>query len=192
MNLLRSRWSTVCAAVALGCLFVLPATARAQMFVELGGGSNFIPTLPTGANYASGSSVRASIGWKVASNFRWRIDAFTSQFDSKDNSPLPCPSFGCSPSAYVHSESVTSLSANALLSVDPREIFYFLGGAGVYRVNNAGVTTAESHLGVSGGAGIAIPMGSRLRGVIEARWHGLLGNPPGPGWLAPVTLGLRY
>jgi hypothetical protein len=35
-------------------------------------------------------------------------------------------------------------------------------------------------------------MGSRLRGVVEARWHGLLGATSGPAWLVPITVGLRY
>lgn len=192
MNLLRSRWSTLCAAVGLGCLFVCPAPARAQMFVELAGGWNYVPTLPSGAIYASGSNVRASIGWKVAPNFRWRIDAFTSQFDSKDNSRIPCPSFGCSPSDYVNAERVDGLTASGLVSVDPRGIFYVIGGAGLYDVNNAGLTVPERHFGVSAGAGITVPMGSRLRAVVEARWHDLLGNPPGPTWLVPITVGLRY
>jgi hypothetical protein len=192
MGLLRSRWSTAFIAALLGCVVVWPAPARAQMFVELAGGLNYVPTLPSGAIYASGSNVRASIGWKVASNFSWRIDAFTSQFDSKDNSPLPCPSFGCPPSAYINSEHVNGLTASGLVSVDPRGIFYVIGGAGLYDVNNEGLTVTERHFGVSAGAGITVPMGSRLRAVVEARWHGLLGNPPGPTWLVPITVGLRY
>lgn len=161
------------------------------MFGELVGGWNVVPTLPTGANYFSGSNVRASLGWRVASHFRWRIDAFTSQFDSQDNRPLPCPSFGCPPSAYRNSEHVDGLLANALLSVDPREIFYLLGGFGTYRVSQPDVAASASHYMISAGAGAAIPMGPRLRGVVEWRWHDLLGNPPGPSWLMPITVGLR-
>jgi hypothetical protein len=153
---------------------------------------NYVPTLPSGAIYASGSNVRASIGWKVASNFSWRMGAFTSQFDSKDNSQRPCPTFGCPPSAYFNSERVNGLTANGVVSVDPRGILYVIGGAGLYDVNNAGLTTTQRLFGVSTGAGIAVPMGSRLRGVVEARWHGLLGATAGPTWLMPITVGLRY
>lgn len=192
MTLPGSRWSTLCVALGLGCLSLCPARARAQMFVELGGGWNYVPTLPTGANYLSGSNVRASIGWTVAPNFRWRIDASTNQFDSKDNRPLPCPTFGCSPSDYINSGRVNGLTASGLVGVDPRGIFYVIGGAGLYDVNNASLTVTERHFGISAGAGVALPIGSRLRGVVEARWQGLLGDPPGPSWFMPITVGLRY
>jgi hypothetical protein len=192
MGLFRSRWSTVCVAVSFGCLFAFSAPARAQMFVELAGGSNVVPTLPSGSMYGSGFNARASIGWKVASNFSWRVDAFASQFDSKDNSPVPCRTFGCSPSAYLHSERVNGLTANALIGVDPRGIFYVLGGAGLYDVNNASLTTRQTLFGVSAGAGLAVPMGSRLRGVVEARWQGLFGVQEGPTSFVPITIGFRY
>jgi hypothetical protein len=59
MNLLRSRWSAVCVAVSLGCLLVSAAPARAQMFVELGGGWNYVEAA-SGAFNSSGSNIRAS------------------------------------------------------------------------------------------------------------------------------------
>jgi hypothetical protein len=192
MDLLRSQWTTLCAAALLGFAFVCPTRASAQLFGEIAGGSNFVPTLPSGATYASGSNFRVSVGWKVAQNFSWRLDAFTSQFDSKDHQNLPCPTFGCPASAYINDEHITGLTANVLLSVDPRGIFYLIGGAGYYNVNNAGLTVIQPLFGLSAGAGIAIPMGARLRGVVEARWHGLVGATAGPTWLMPVMIGLRY
>ena len=95
MNLLLSRWSTVCAAVALGCLFVISAPARAQLFVELGAGLNFVSPVPSGVSYGSGSNLQASIGWKVEPKIRLRVDVLTSQFDVKATVTPPCPSFGC-------------------------------------------------------------------------------------------------
>jgi hypothetical protein len=190
MNLLLSRWSTVCAAVALGCLFVIPAPARAQMFVELGAGLNFVSPVPSGVSYGSGSNLQASIGWKIEPKIRLRVDVLTSQFDVKATVTPPCPSFGCSgPGFSFHSESVNGVTANILADVDARGILYLIGGAGLYDVHTQ---STERLIGVSAGAGIAVPMGSRLRGVVEARWHGLLGATSGPAWLVPITVGLRY
>lgn len=193
MNLLRPRWSTVCAAVSLGCVFVCPATARAQMFVELGGGWNYVgPVAPSGPFYSGGSNIRASVGWKVAQNFQWRIDAFTNQFDVKTG-PLPCPTFGCPASAYLQPERVSGLIANGLVSVDPRGIFYLIGGAGLYDVNGVNLPITEWHFGVSAGAGIAVPVAPHLRVFVEARWHDLLGTlANGPSQIIPITVGLRF
>src|ERR1035437_5817879 len=190
MDLLRSRWSTMWAAVGLGCLFVCPAPARAQMFVELGAGLNFVSPVPSGVSYGSGSNLQASIGWKVEPKIRLRVDVLTSQFDVKAMVNTPCSSFGCSgPVFSFHSESVNGVTANILADVDTRGILYLIGGAGLYDVHTQ--STARL-IGVSAGAGIAVPMGSRLRGVVEARWHGLLGATSGPTWLLPINAGLCY
>ncbi len=190
MNLLRSRWSTLCAAVLLGCVFAWPAAARAQMFVQLGAGLNFVSPVPSGVGYGSGSNLQASIGWKVEPKIRLRVDVLTSQFDVKATVMPPCPSFGCSgPGFTFHSESVNGVTANILADVDERGIFYLVGGAGLYDVHTQ---STERLIGISAGAGLAMPVGSRLRAVVEARWHGLLGATSGPAWLVPITVGLRY
>jgi hypothetical protein len=190
MNLLRSRWSTTCAAVGLGCLLVSPAPARAQTFVELGGGWNFVGSASSGTSYGGGSSFRASIGWQAATNFRWRIDALTNEFDNKTILAQPCPSFGCSgPPVYGPSEHVNGLTANGLVNVDQRGILYVIGGAGIY---DAHAQKEDWLFGVSAGAGIAIPVVPHLHAVVEARWHGLLGSTSGPTWFVPITVGLRY
>ena len=162
------------------------------MFFELGGGSNYAQTLGSGPTYVSGYNLRASIGWKVASNFSWRIDAFTNDFESKDNYNYPCPTFGCPASVHLHDERVNGLIASGLVNFDPRGIFYMIGGAGFYGVNNVSVTVSETHFGLSAGAGIAVPMGSSLRGVVEARWLNLYGETAGPTWFVPITLGVRF
>ena len=190
MNLLGSSYSTVCAAAWLGCVLVSPAPARAQTFVELGGGWNYVAPVPSSVNYGKGVNVQASIGWQVAPNLRWRIDALTSQFDVKSTVPLPCPSFGCSGPGYsFQHERVNGLTADALVNVDSRGLLYLVGGAGLY-----GVTTQTTawHFGAAAGAGIAIPVARHLRAFVEARWHGLAGVTAGPPWLVPVTVGLRY
>jgi hypothetical protein len=194
MNLLRSRWSTMCVAVGLGCLLVCPAPSRAQAFVELGGGWNYAAPPPGVASYTSGSNVQVSIGWQVAPNFRWRIDAFRSQVVAHLMDNLPCPMQGCPASAYFQSERVDALTVNGLLSLDQRGIFYLIGGAGHYELSDINVPAGEGHFGVSAGAGIAVPVAPRLRAVVEARWHGLFGtrNTNGPTSLVPLTVGLRF
>jgi hypothetical protein len=160
------------------------------MFVELGAGLNFVSPVPSGVSYGSGSNLQASIGWRVEPKIRLRVDLLTSQFDVKEMVNTPCSSFGCSgPVFSFHSESVNGVTANILADVDARGILYLIGGAGLYDVHTQ---TTERHFGVSAGAGIAVPMGSRLRGVVEARWHSLFGATAGPTWLMPITVGLRY
>ena len=197
MNRLRSRWPALCAAACLAGLLVCPAPARAQTFVELGGGWNYVgPVAASGPFYDSGTNLRASIGWQVAPNCRWRIDAFTNQFDLKTGIPRPCPSFGCSGPGYdiqFESERVSWLTANGLVSVDARGMLYVIGGAGLYGAYEASVRpSTEWHFGVSAGAGIAVPVATHLRAFVEARWHGLFGDTAGPSQLAPITVGLRY
>ena len=188
MNLLRPHWSTMGVAVWLGCLFVCPAPAHAQSFVELGGGWNYFGSTTSGASYFDGSNFRASFGWQVAPKFRWRIDAATYQFDANHGVVFlyPCPSFGC---GGDQSARVNGLTANGLVSLDSRGIFYVIGGAGLYSVT---LQTTDWRAGVSAGAGIAIPVASQLRVVVETRWHSLFGPAPGPRWLVPITIGLRY
>ena len=189
MNLLRSHWSTMGVAVWLGCLFVCPAPAHAQSFVELGGGWNYFGSTNSGASPFNGSNFRASIGWQVAPKFRWRIDATTYQFDRNQGgvTPVyPCPSFGC---GGDQSERVNGLSANGLVSLDSRGILYVTGGAGLYSVT---LETTDWRAGVSVGAGIAVPVASQLRVVVETRLHRLIGAVYGPQWLMPITIGFRY
>ena len=163
----RSRWSTLCVTALLGGVSIISAPAGAQAFVELAGGWNYVAPVASVAS-SNGTNIRASIGWHVASNFRWRIDAFTSQFDARTFLALPCPSNGCSPSAYIQSERVNGLTVNGLVDVDPRGILYVTGGAGLYDVQPQ--TPEEWHLGVSAGAGIAVPVARTC-----ARWSRLAG-----------------
>jgi hypothetical protein len=190
MDLLRSQKSTLCAAVSLGCLLVCPSAARAQMFVELGAGLNFVSPVPSGVSYGNGFNFQGSIGWRVEPRVRLRVDVLTSPFDVRSTVTQPCPSFGCSGPGYSYnSESVNGLIANALLDLDERGILYLIGGAGLYDVHTQ---STERLIGMSAGAGLALPMGPRLRAVVEARWHGLLGATSGPSSLVPITVGLRY
>lgn len=192
LKLIRSGWFMRCVAIWLGLLVVSAAPARAQVFVELGGGWNFVEPLDApGSFHRSGSSIQASIGQQVASHFGWRVDLSTSQFEVEQG-PLPCPSTGCSPSAYLQPERVSGLTANGVLSVDPRGILYVLGGAGYYQVNVIDFPMTEFHFGLSAGAGVAVPIAGHLRVFAEARWLGLFGYTAGPSQLVPVVVGLRF
>jgi hypothetical protein len=92
---------------------------------------------------------------------------------------------------------VAALSANWLVDVDPRGILYGIGGAGVYDVDDRSQKSGVS-LGVSAGAGIAVPVGGGLRAFVEARYHVLrieqvlLGTTARPPWIVPVTFGVRF
>lgn len=95
--------------------------------------------------------------------------------------------------AILQPERVSGLTANGLVSVDPRGILNVIGGAGLYNADLVNLRpSTEWHFGVSAGAGIAVPVVSHLRAFVEARWHGLLGDTSGPLQLVPITVGLRF
>jgi hypothetical protein len=63
---------------------------------------------------------------------RLRVDALFSWFDDSVQVAQPCPSFGCTGRSYVFERvSVTGLTANGLVNVDPRGILYVIWGAGL-------------------------------------------------------------
>jgi hypothetical protein len=182
--------SRTCVSIGLGCLLTCPRPAHAQTFVEFAGGWNWPAPAPAGDNYTRGLSIRASVGRQIAPSFRWRIDALVSEFDHNVQFYPPCAFPGCIHPYYnTRSVSVAGLAANAMMNLDSRGIFYVIGGAGLYDLHEI---ATELHLGASAGAGVAVPVGSRLRVTVEARCHGLLGATVGPPWLVPVTVGLRY
>jgi hypothetical protein len=190
MNLFCSRGTLVRIVRSLGFLLLIPASARAQTFVEIGGGSSFVGPAGSTVRWTDGWNLRASIGLHVTPGFSWRFDAFTSQFDAKGNVSEPCPSFGCSGlGTSSQSESVSGLTANALKSIDPLGIFYLSGGAGLYDVQAGGT---EWVVGVSAGAGVAVPIAPHIRAFAEARWHGLFGVTSGPSSITLITIGLRF
>jgi hypothetical protein len=189
MILIRSPWSTICMAIGLGLVACAPP-ARGQTFVEFGGGWNLMASAPSGDNYSRGISIRASLGRQIAPKLRWRIDIFTSEFDHNVQFYPPCAFPGCTHAYYnAQSVSIDGLTANGMVNVDSRGIFYVIGGAGLYDLRGP---ATELHLGASVGAGIAVPVGARLRAVVKARWHGLLGATARPPWLVPITVGLRF
>ncbi len=85
--------------------------------------------------------------------------------------------------------SVIGVIANARVNIDPRGILYLRGGPGVY---DAFVPSAELRIGLSVGAGIAVPIGASVHAFAEAGWDELVGSTGGPSRLAPITVGVRY
>ena len=152
---------------ALGCLLTIPATVSAQTIVEIGGGWNYPGTGPSTQSYTAGWTARASVGGQLAPNFLIRVDGIMSQFVTSVQFLPPCAFPGCTHAFYnKESVSIVGVMANGILNVDRRGIFYLIGGVGAYDVN------AQDHdlqVGLSAGAGIAVPLGTRLRAVGEAR-----------------------
>jgi hypothetical protein len=194
MHLIRSSWPTACGAFVVGCLIVWPSPIRAQTFVELAGGWNDIGPAPEYASYSHGFNVRGSIGRQITPRFLLRFDGFTSQFDETITTYVypPCAQgvvCNAIPYSVVQSQRIAGLAANGLANVDSRGILYVVGGAGLYDTYGG---SARWNIGVSAGAGIAVPISGRLHAVVEAKFHDLLGATYGPPWLMPITVGLRY
>ena len=176
--------------VGLGLLLVGPRPAHAQQFIELGGGWNYMSPAPEGQIYSGGFNLRASIGSQLSPHLLVRFDAFMADFQVKTQVFPPCAFPGCTHAYYDESSGgEAGLTANVLLNVDPRGIFYLTAGTGLYDLYFG---PARVRMGVSAGAGIAVPIRGRFRIFAEARDHVLLGGDSGPSWLAPLTVGVRF
>jgi len=190
MSVIRSSKSMIASICTALTLLLCPPSAHAQTIVEVGAGWNYAGTGPLGVPYSHGWTARVSVGPQLTSSFRLRVDGIMSQVvDSVQFFP-PCAFPGCT-HAYYNAETVNIVGvvANGILNLDRRGIFYAIGGVGAFDVN---ARDHDLHMGVSAGAGIAVPVGAGLRAVAEAKWNGLLGGTTGPSWFVPVTLGLRY
>ncbi len=186
------------AVVAIALLLAFPPAGGAQTFVEVAGGSNELPPAPGSGTYSHGFSARASIGRELDSRFSLRLDAFTSTFSRTDSTQFfpPCAFPGCSQSYYNvqhHSFGAAGLTVNGLMNLDPRGLFYLIVGTGA--IDAFGRTPSgynEVHLAASGGGGVSVPIGARMRLVIEAQFRGLLGASSVTPWVLPLTIGVRY
>jgi hypothetical protein len=68
-----------------------------------------------------------------------------------------------------------------------------IGGVGLYDAyRSAGRSEAGLRGGVSAGAGIAVSVAARLRVLVEARYHDVLGATTQPPWIVPITIGVRF
>jgi hypothetical protein len=185
-----------CATAALlACLLSVHAAA-AQSFVEFGGGWNYRQSAPANDSYSAALNGRLSAGGRVSDNLLLRFDLFDAQYDRNDRAVAlpPCPVEGCSSPAVPRlTTSVAGLTVNGIAELDRRGIVYLIGGAGLDEAFGHGTTSfSETHLGVSFGAGVAVPIGNRLRAVLETQFHSMLGPTSGTPWFLPITIGVRY
>lgn len=190
MDSLAKRLSV--ATATLGVLSLAGSSAHAQQFYEIGAGWSAVPSASTSGDYrfSSGPYFRGAIGQSLNSRIRLRFDANAMVFRLKTQIPVPCPSTGCAHPFYdTHIRGTAAFTASGLISVDPRGTVYLIGGAGAY---DAETQVNSLHVGVLGGAGIAVPIRSRHRATIELAWHGLAPKTNGPAWLVPVSLGYRF
>ncbi len=190
--------------VGLVALIAFASPLPAQIFVEGGGGWNYVPLHPgTTGNVLRphGINLRVAIGRAITPRVRVRVEAFTIRFNDEIlmYAYQPCASFDCPPVQHEarYEGKIGGAAATGLVNVDRRGVLYMVGGAGLFFDANAvfdfGVPLkSELRLGVVAGAGLSVPIGGRLRGFAEARWNGPFGNRMVAPWIVPVTVGLRY
>ena len=182
---------------AVAALFTAAAPLRAQLFIELSGGLNKTNPIGNGEIVTNGWAARASVGWPVASRLRVRFDAFDTQFENGvmvASYPLTAQTLIAPPPQYdYHFLGVQGVTANVLFDVDPRGIFYLVGGGGyslIYGTPSPSDRTGSATATV--GAGFSIPVGPRFRFVIEADDHIQFAHGTDVPWIVPVTFGLRW
>lgn len=186
--------SLLVSATALGILSIPGPPALAQGFNEVGAGWSAIPSASKSGDYrfSSGPYFRGAIGRSLNNRVRLRFDANVMIFRLQQQFPVPCPSTGCPNPVYdAHRliRGTTAVTASGLLGLDPRQTFYLIGGGGLY---NAETQVNSFHVGALAGVGIAVPLRSHHRAIMEVVWHGLAPKTNGPTWLIPVSLGYRF
>jgi hypothetical protein len=192
MTLSRPSRITAWIAGAACCLLVVPYSAGAQSFVELGAGWNYYAPAAQPESYRQTYNIRASIGQQISPRVLIRFDALVNQFQQQVfRGGEPCPFASCAPQYISQVGGITALTANALVNVDERGIFYISGGSGIYDTN-ANSDPAKVSIGVSAAIGITVPVGVRLRAFLEARDHIMLASGSQPPWFVPITFGLRF
>jgi hypothetical protein len=189
--------ATAGVALGLALLGAVPATARAQGFVGVAGGFNFQGPAPAGEQYTRGFAVQASVGRHLRPSLALRFDAFASQFADTRGTViynLPCrfPGCGAGTPGFVKPIGVVGVAANGVKTVNPQGTLYVIAGGGAYYLYRHPSAAGAVRVGVSAGAGVSVPMGSRLRSFVEARYHRMLDAPSLPTWLVPVTFGIGY
>jgi hypothetical protein len=190
--------------IGLVFLVTVASPLRAQIFVEGGGGWNYVPLLPSTTGHIlqpHGVNLRVAIGRAITPRVRVRVDAFTMQFNDKVPvyAYLPCISPGCAPAQResAYSGNISGMTVNGLVNIDSHGFVYEVGGAGLFLDADAVFKydvplRSELRLGVSAGAGLTVPLPGRLRVFAEARWNGPFGTRGVAPWIVPITLGLRY
>jgi len=203
VSLLRSRWSTLCATVWLGCLLLNPNSARAQDVVT--------PLPVTWGIVAGGDGVTGAyrgkleegvVGGLVAQlplayrHFTLRADLMyhwigTSNLDRVTvANGEGCNGILCTISGSWSRIVSGSLGVMARLN-DPNTRWspYLLGGVAGYLTGNSDEPLAQyrpNHLGFQGGVGFEFRP-SKHTYFVEMRYMGVP-----PGGVAPVMVGMRF
>jgi len=165
-------------------------SVSAQRFVEIGAGwTHLASSHALSEKIGNGANVRASIGVPLTPRVSGRLDLAGTFFHRKSEYFPPCPAPGCSHPFYTSdANAVLGLTANDLLNIDQRGVFYLIGGPGVYLADGR---ASELHLGGDAGVGVSIPFGG-MHALVEAKVSRLFGSTTGPPWMVPVSLGLRF
>ena len=167
-------------------------SAVGQQFREVAVGWTSVGPIPSesGTTYTGGGSLRVTIGGVLSQRFRLDANGMVVFFDRNEQYYPPCPSFGCPHPFYDKQPTqMASVGGNAQFNVDPRGRFFVEGGIGEYATF---LQMTQYRLGLSGGAGVALPIDGPLLATIQADWHALLGKTSGPRNLFPISLGLRF
>ena len=204
---------SLCAIAALAACVGHVRSAAAQWIPEIAGGWSYRQAAPPNDgfhsdHYGLGFNARLSVGRRIADHLLLRLDAFVSQSSENDTTWLPgaeacIAASGCSVvwSANHLTKGVAGLTMNAIVELDPRGVFYVIGGTGVdnaYGHTPAGAgdpatfSYNDVRLAASLGAGIALPIAAHLRATVEARVNRIIGATSGTQWFAPIAIGLRY
>ena len=173
-------------------LVLAPVPAVGQQFREVAAGWTRLGPIPTesGTTYTGGPSLSMTIGGAVSQRFRFGFNGMAVFFDRNEQYFPPCPSIGCPHPFYdKQPAALIGVGGNGQFNVDARGRFFLDAGAGEYATF---LQTTEFRFGVSGGAGISVPIGTSLLAAVQADWHGLLGKTLGPRNLFPISLGLRF
>ena len=174
---------------------------RGGWYVGLGGG----PNVPTGAVndfYKTGFAVELPIGYQpLSSPLGFRLDLGYARFNGR-----PAGTNGLT--AQPDDPNIWSATANLTLDLmkfgqDRRGALYLVGGGGVYRftdffntdrsdndVESAFEGSPVTKGGLTGGAGLALPMG-RSSFFVETRYTTAYTEGEETRWI-PVVIGLKW
>jgi hypothetical protein len=199
---------------------VVPAFVDAQTSYGLAGGVSligpqqsprFVFSTPYEQTYSPGPTLMAFLSRPMSRRLALRLEASVSEQSFRGVSSVAiysCSGDPCPPPSVEFTQwrfniaSVTASAVYALHSSDRGVNLYLIGGAGPYHVSDNPAVGSMTRLGVGAGVGCTVSLRGRKRAFAEARYQRVLGAPTydqgllGPsiplGWIAPVTVGLRF
>lgn len=181
------------AALAACVVTVVPASARAQFSLGLGGGLTF-PLSTLKDTYTTGYNVLADVGIHIPTTpVGIRIDGMFNQLPNQDAARFNGASFH---------EQIWTANANLVVGLVPGGpvVPYLIGGVGYYNSNfhlgtsnNTISTEGSTHandFGVNGGGGLRVNFGG-IGLFAEARYHYVF-DGSAHVQMIPVTVGIRF